>query len=114
MTLPAPRHPGPFRARWDKMRLETWNVLMEYGPLVVYLGFTFALGAIERRLPDGVVREGVALMKGATILVLVLPKFIRSLGEVLVTVAEVFHDVLYYARHGKRRPRGEPDHSALE
>lgn len=107
---PEPHPEGrPYRTPWERMCLETWTVLMEHAPLVPMAGIILVLDYLRRSLAQAehsslVWERAVLIAEVMSFITLLGPKLVRSLGELLQTIAVTWHAVAYSFRHGSRPP----------
>jgi hypothetical protein len=86
------------------MWLDTWNVLTEHGPLVIFAAAMMALDVLRRKYGMPSPFYPILLVAEVTTgLTLVAPKAVRALGEIVEVMVLKVHDIKHAFRHGSRR-----------
>ena len=100
--------PTSLRDAGRRVWLETLNLVAEYGTLVVFAGLAAAAEAARRssELPPAA-DLGMIVAEAVSAVTMIVPKAIRSIGDVFETAAITMHDVWYAVRYGERRPEPE-------
>jgi hypothetical protein len=114
MPSAEPKRPASWSQVWRLVRLETFNLLAEYGSLVIFTAGAVSLEAVRQKfvMPEAA-NLALFVAEAVTAFTMIVPKAIRAVGDVLQTLAITAHDVAYALRHGARRPAIAPGEVAL-
>ena len=83
-------------------------MLAEYGTLAIFaaLDGIMELGRRHWNLPQAA-NVAVLITEGVTAMVMILPKTIRAIGDVLQVIGMTYHDVVHVFKHGSKRGEGK-------
>src|SRR6266566_2679647 len=102
-----PSQLGPYRPPWERLKIEVWTRLMEWGTLVLYGALALLLDGLRHYLAARHVAEpwvrAAGFAEWVTVITRFGPKAIKAMFNVFETVVISLHDLWYVIRHGSRR-----------